>query len=543
MRKYIKNIRIFIVGQILFDLVSTICIGYKPVIQKKIFDDYSTLSLRDILYLLGLYFCLILLNVLLQYICMLLSWKGAVHFERDMKKDLFHAVFNMKKDKFFEKQTGEYVSLQANDITAIESDYLQPFIDLIRSANMFVVYGVILWIYVDKRIAITMMIMSVITGLLPKALSKSMDSKRAKYQDQLSTYTAKITDLLDGIMVINKKTFNSIDNKHGEELDKVAEKRYSYGKAKTTAIDLDLFAMLLMEFVAIGMAAIFLVKGRITLGAAVATLSYISSFTDPLNSILYDVTSIQSVKNIRDKFINYVGNIEKDEANEKERKSVNDFDRLSFENVSYEIGNFSLKNVKADFVKGKKYALIGDNGGGKSTIMKLIMEYISPSAGSIKIDGCSIDSLDTSGLIAYVDQKEHIYAENMENNVSVFGAYGNCDDAIKKTSDSAKVYNLMRNLFLAKKTDIDCSKFSGGQKQTIAFMRMLARDFKIVLLDESFSAMDPESKEAYSNFIFNSNEMKDKTVIMITHDTGKENLSRFDEVYKLSNGEIERLAV
>ena len=125
---------------------------------------------------------------------------------------------------------GEYVSLQGNDITALEQDYLEPVISIIRCVNMIIVYGVVLFFGVDWRIALVIILASIFAILIPRMIGKSLTDARSTYQEQMAEYVTEITDLLEGFRVINQMTVGKILDKHEHVLNETAEKRYQYGK-------------------------------------------------------------------------------------------------------------------------------------------------------------------------------------------------------------------------------------------------------------------------------------------------------------------------
>lgn len=432
MKKYILQVKTYILIEILMDFICTICLAFTPVLQKQLFDHVAGGKVRTVFTIIIAYLFLQLVNVIAGYLCLLFTWKGAIRFEKSLKKDFFHTVFKMEKSSFYQKPVGEYVSLQGNDITALEQDYLQPVIDVVRSVNMFIIYGVVLFVWVDWRIAVVILISSLLAVAGPKFTGKRMSEKRGVYQQQMAAYVTKITDLLEGFKVINSCTRSKIDEQHERVLEETAGKRYEFGRAKTFSLSLNEFNMKIIQIVSFAVAGILLVRGEITIGTGVATFGYVSSFIEPIDSILYDVNAIQSVKSVKEKFLAYV----KEEPETEKLKPEQLHEAIAFENVGYQNGDFALSGINLQFEPGKKYALIGPSGSGKSTLLRLLMGYIAPQEGRILIDGRSLDELDTSGLIAYIDQSEHIYRAGFTDNVTVFGAY-----AAEKAGKAARYFN------------------------------------------------------------------------------------------------------
>ena len=198
---------------------------------------------------------------------------------------------------------------------------------------------------------------------------------------------------------------------------------------------------------------------------------------------------------------------------------------ISLQNVEFHIGALHMKIDELNFEKGKKYAIIGSNGSGKSTLLKLIMQYYKPASGEILLDGKPISELDTSVCISYVDQNEYIFQAGLEDNVTVYGSY----PSIRK--------QILDRYWIRKQDNAgesDCQKMSGGEKQIIAFLRVVARDASIIIMDEPFSAMDAENTEKIQDYLLRSKEMSGKTVILITHDISAETLAKYDCIVRVN---------
>ena len=228
MKKFVKQIWKPITLEIILDIICTLCMAFIPVLQKNIFDGISTNQYKKILMMIGMYIFLHIIVVIAQYFCMIATWMGAVNFEFNLKKDFFHVIFSMEKKDFFKHKVGEYISMQSNDITAIEQDYLQPTVDLIRSANMLVIYSVVMFLCIDHRIMLVVLLCSIVAILIPKITEKQLALSRENYQEELGKYTDKIVDFLNGILLINPRTIDNIESRHYRYLKDVKRNRYRF---------------------------------------------------------------------------------------------------------------------------------------------------------------------------------------------------------------------------------------------------------------------------------------------------------------------------
>ena len=193
----------------------------------------------------------------------------------------------------------------------------------------------------------------------------------------------------------------------------------------------------------------------------------------------------------------------------------------------------ALANGNLTIKKGMKYAVVGHSGAGKSTLFKLIMGYEKNSSGVIRLDGEDIRNYDISELISYTDQNEHIYRAGIVDNITVFHSYPM--DGIDSVGKSIWP-EFFEEIFSRKEKE--CQRFSGGEKQAVAFLRMAAKNAEVILLDEPFSAMDAKMKSAVEHYLFTGKEFEGKTVLVITHDTREESLSQYDGIIHVGENGI-----
>lgn len=526
MKKYLSNIKLYVIIQIIFDAIFTVCIAFIPYLQKLLIDMISTenYSSNSFLKIVMIYLFCIIGGLLFSYIAHLYLWKGAINFEKMLKMDFFSSIFRYKYSDFSKHDIGEYISIQANDITHLEQDYLQPLTDIIKSINIILIYGFILFVYIDWRIAITILFASIITISVAKITSKILSKKRNIYLNQVGEYTSKIKDLLEGFKLINSRSLNQFKDEHEKVLNQTAEKRLVFGRFKNLTLHLnDLTTGLtgILAFITVGL---LLSNGEISIGTAVASFSYINSFISPIESLLYDITAINSLSEVKEKVFGHINN-SSDEVLETP-KTFNS--SLELKNINFSHENFSINNFSFTFEKGKKYAIIGHSGSGKSTVLNLLMKYLPLDSGEIKIDGKNINNIDTSYLINGIQQHDHIFKDSFVQNVSLYSSY-----SYGKTKKQIENINLssIRRI----EDELNCNLLSGGEKQVLSVMRMLSSNVPIYLMDESFSAVDINTTNALQKNLL---DMTDKTIIMVTHKISN-HLNYFDEILLMKDGNLE----
>ena len=193
----------------------------------------------------------------------------------------------------------------------------------------------------------------------------------------------------------------------------------------------------------------------------------------------------------------------------------------------------AIDDVTFSIKKGKKIAVVGPNGGGKSTLFKALAGLIPLSSGSLKIDG--LDPLNAKSMISYIPQKDSINW-NFQLSVKQVVEMGLTD---KKTlfmsndkSNQEKINESLNQVGIPDKSEENINNLSGGQQQRVLLAKALIQDSNILLLDEAFSAIDVGAQEDIMKII-NGSDLKEKTILLATHDIN--NLeNRFDEVLCLN---------
>ena len=214
------------------------------------------------------------------------------------------------------------------------------------------------------------------------------------------------------------------------------------------------------------------------------------------------------------------------------------FDHVWFE---YEAGRPVLKDINLKINKGKTIALVGNSGGGKSTLVTLLPRFYDAKKGSVLIDGVNVKDLELDSLrenIAMVFQDNILFAGTIRENI-LLGREG----ASQKQIDEA-VHNACLDEFIAslpKGLDTEIgergTKLSGGQKQRVAIARAFIKDAPIVILDEATSALDNKSEAIVQQAIYNL--MKDRTVFIIAHRLST--VKNADQIVVIDHGEIKEM--
>lgn len=194
---------------------------------------------------------------------------------------------------------------------------------------------------------------------------------------------------------------------------------------------------------------------------------------------------------------------------------------VRFQNVGFEYGNGQsiLDDLSVRFEAGKMTALVGPSGGGKSTIMNLIMRLYDPTSGHIAIDGCDLRDTTFASLrdkIAFVGQDTFLFAGSVKYNIAL-GTKDATDEQIIEAATAANAHDFIMKMSRGYDTEVgeNGSNLSGGQRQRVAIARAILRDSPILLMDEATSALDSQSEYLVKEALHRVS--KGRTTIVIAH--------------------------
>ncbi len=264
-----------------------------------------------------------------------------------------------------------------------------------------------------------------------------------------------------------------------------------------------------------------------------------TNFFDMIKSLSFMNSSAAMIKPLYD----YM-NLEEEEASDSDKESLKAIDKIEFKNVSFKYPASEanvLNDISFEIHRGEKISIVGLNGAGKTTIIKLLCGFYTANDGEILINDKPIDSYKKKDLqenISAVFQDYHLFNFTIGENISSDPTY-----------DKAKVQKIISDLNLTERVakakdgvdslvgvgNLEGERFSGGERQKIAIGRALYKDADLVILDEPTSALDPESEaEIYENF---AKLVHDKTSIFISH---RMSSSVFcDKILLLNNSRVE----
>ncbi len=524
MKRYFAKLKVTIFIKIITAFISIIGVAAMPYITKLLFDYDFSRGMGGAMIIVMLYLVAIAVGMIFEYISQRHTWKLRKEAGILMKQDLFDSLLLKDYTDFKKYGVSDYISIFNNDFAACEQ-YIESYVEIIQTLFQLFVYGFFLF-NLDYRLAIVIILSSFFSLVVPKLTGKHLSQRKADHLSGMAAYVDAIRDLLSGFCFVNNETRQSISQRHKQVLEDTEEKRYHFGKFNTLTNVTTGSSMYFLEWIVFAVIGVLLFQGEITVGIASAALGYIQSFCYPVSYILKDINSLNASRAATEKTLKLI--------NTKTPKplSVNEFhSAIEFQDVSVTLGDFTFSHFSHTFEKGKKYAIIGPSGTGKSTILNLLMQYVIPDEGKILIDGKEFSGMDTSKIMICINQFEHIFHASFTENATVFGTYPE-----SKVTQTLRYFKNPKIDSLLEKAN--AQELSGGENQMMQLVRAVAAEKQIILMDESLSAVDHINAEQLQQELLKL----DKTILFITHDVSQENLKNFDKVLKLTSSN-KKLAV
>ena len=462
------------------------------------------------------------------------------YIEFDLKNIIYIKYQSLTYDFYKNNRTGDLMNRISEDVSKVRM-YVGPAIMYtINTLTLFVIVISYMISVAPKLTAYVLLPLPLLSFIIYK-ISKMINIRSKIVQEYLSKLTTFTQESFSGVKII--KTY-TIEDSINQSLKAIAsdsrEKNMSLVKIQSWFFPLMILLIGTSNILVIYIGGMQYMNGEIELGLLAEFIIYVTMLTWPVATVGW-VTSIVQQAEASQKRINEFLETQSTDLFDNIKKSDLDGD-IIFKNISYtfkETNINALSNISFKVKRGEKIALMGDVGSGKTTILEMLAGVYKPNNGKIFINNNDIKNISLSDLrnfIGYVPQSTFLFSDTIENNIKfgkdkaslsevVLSAKTSClDEDIKSFKDGYKTLLGERGVNL-----------SGGQKQRLAIARALIKNPKILILDDSLSAVDTETEEMILNNI--ENTTKNTTFFISTHriSTSK----KCDKIIFLNNGRIE----
>lgn len=537
--RYLKPYTWLTICALAFLLFTTIIKSVIPLVASQFIDHYlHDLNHVAILMLLG-YYCLYILQMLVQYVGNLLFARVSYSIVRDIRRDAFANMEKLGMSFFDKTPAGSIVSRLTNDTETI-SDMFSGILSSFISAVFIFVTTLYTMMILDYRLTGLIILFLPLIFVLVNLYRKKSVHIIEKTRSLLSDINSKLAESIEGIRII--QAFNQ-EKRLQEEFDKINEEHFVYANRSISVDSLFLRpAMSLLKLLGYAvLMAYFGYRGLymgITAGTMYAFIQYINRLFDPLIDVSQNFSTLQTSMVSASRVFAMID--QREYEPEQQSKDV----QLTEGNVRFEHVSFSydgkhqiLDDISFTVNKGETIAFVGHTGSGKSSIINVLMRFYEFQSGRVYIDDVDIRDYSQKELrnnIGLVLQEPFLYHGTIKSNIAMYqdlseeeiekaAIFVDADPFIQKLPDSYDAPVSERG-----------SSFSTGQRQLLAFARTVASQPKILILDEATANIDSETETLVQNSL--AKMRKGRTTIAIAH-----RLSTIQDancIYVLDKGKI-----
>jgi len=465
---------------------------------------------------------------------------------RDLRRALHTKMSLLSIAYFSEKRKGDLMSRMTTDVNQVEASMMST-LGLIVRDPVNIISSIFLLLMMSAKLTLVVFFLFPIAGFIIGNIGKSLKRKSRKGQVQIAQILSAIEENIFGLKVI--KAFNAekqINRKFEEELEKHQNIMSSIQRRRYLASPMSEFLSTMVMVVVIWYGGNLIFESQLnpensslSPQAFIGFIVIFSQILPPIKSLSQGYYSIQrgsaSAERITEILEAEIEVKEKDDA-----VTIEDFNKsIQFKDVKFAYTDKAvLKNINLEIKKGQTIALVGQSGGGKSTLANLIARYYDVNGGSLEIDGTDIRDYklaDLRGLMGIVTQDAILFNDSIFNNIAL--GIDNPDPA--KVMEAAKIANAHEFISKFEKgyqhnIGDGGHKLSGGQKQRLSIARAVMKNPPILILDEATSALDTESERLVQDAL--TKLMANRTSIVIAHRLST--IQNADKIVVIIDGEV-----
>ena len=455
---------------------------------------------------------------------------------RRFREKMVANLLNLDMDFFNEFRTGELISRTTNDIDRIRSIVSSIIPELTRE-SVTIIGLLCVVVYQSPKLAFFALVVMPVAIYPISRLAKRMKKISKQSQEKTSDITSALSEIFTNIEII--KANNAQEYEHSRFVDE----NNKFFRLNLKSVKIEQLVSPLMETIgSIGVAAVIIIGGKdvidghINMGAFFSFLTALFMLYTPLKRIVNIYNKMQDAIAASERTFFLMDKVSQIKDGQKELNE--EINLIKFKGVRLSYGDKEvLKGINLEANKSEFIALVGSSGGGKSSLMNLLMRFYDVNGGEILINGINLKDIKIRSLrqnIGLVTQRVYIFNDTVAKNV----AYGRefKEDAVINALKLANAYEFVSKLDNGINTILNefGTNLSGGQRQRIAIARALYQNPQILIFDEATSALDNESEKEITKAI--NNLRSKKIIFVIAHRLST--VENADKIAVLSDGKI-----
>lgn len=460
---------------------------------------------------------------------------------RDFRQKMVNKMLELPLSFFSNERKGDLMSRFTSDVQEIEWSIVGVMEAIVREP-IVILGSLAFMVYISPSLTVFVFGLLVFTALIIGGIGRSLRKQSGEAQTRLGYIVSLVEETLGGLRII--KGFNA----EAYQRERFATENKAYARSLTRIYRRRDVASPLSEFLGICVVSVLLWYGaRQVFSGTLSAETFITflyaffnvidpakAFSSAIYSIRKGMGAVERVQAVLEADL-----VIHDKTNALQIDGFQD--KIEFKNVSFQYPNAerpALQEVSLSISKGKRVALVGASGAGKSTIADLLPRFYDVNSGQITIDGKDIREVRTRelrALMGIVSQEAVLFNDTVRNNIA-FGTEGVSDEAIEAAAKAANAHEFIVRMPGGYNANIGDrgGKLSGGQRQRLTIARALLKNPPVLILDEATSALDSESEQLVQFAL--ERLLQNRTALVIAHRLST--VQDADEIIVLDQGRI-----
>jgi len=459
---------------------------------------------------------------------------------RDIRNQLYQKITSLPLGFFSEERKGDIIARMSGDVQEIENSIMSSLDMLFKNPILIIAYFATL-LFISWQLTLFTLLFVPVMGWIMGKVGRKLKRKSKEAQALWSDTMSQVEETLGGLRIIKafcaeekmNRRFDKINSGYRNQILKVNTRQQM-------AHPMSEFLGTVMIIIVLWFGGILVLNQQVLSGPTfIYYLVILYSIINPLKDFSkagYNIPKgLASMERV-DKILLAENDI-KEKPNPEHISSFNH--TIEFRHVSFRYGEqWVLRDINLTIEKGKTVALVGQSGGGKSTLVDLIPRYYDVQEGEVLIDGINVKDLDIHDLrqlIGNVNQEAILFNDTFFNNIS-FGVDNATPEQVEEAARIANADEFIKASENGYDTNIGDrgGRLSGGQRQRVSIARAILKNPPILILDEATSALDTESERLVQDAL--ERLMKTRTTVAIAHRLST--IKNADEICVLHEGHI-----
>ncbi len=510
-----------------------------PYVLKIIIDDvFPAGDYALLVKVLSIYLGISIVRIVIMHISTYMFESVSNNIMKDIRMNVFSHLIRLPLSFFNDNKTGDIIHRVNSEVNSIQNILTGSVVRLINSLCTVIGLTVMLSLLNWKLFIISLVLLPFIylnTRFFQPKIHKNIKKSRQKDSDILSHFVERFTN----IRMIKSFMKYRYEEKNLEKniLEQIDLNMKSVLLSSLTR-NISLLITALVPFIILLIGGKDVMLGVMTIGSLVAFIQYTNRLFDPLRDLMGLYFDMVRASVSMDRIYDIMKLEPENSVLSLNPEIESNSHSIEFRNVSFSYGAEPvLKEIDLIFEQGKKYALVGASGSGKSTIINLLCRFYEPDRGDIFIGSRDIRSISLETLrknINLISQDNHLFHDTIRNNIDYGGTASS-----EKIEEAVRISGFMNHMAgMPRKMEEVIGDhgvtLSGGQKQRIAIARAVLKTTDIIVLDEATSAMDSETEKELITNLWGL--YRGKTIIVVSHRLST--IRHVDEVVCIDRGSV-----